>query len=332
MIDIEKALAPFVAERGERVGKILGERALLKRIASSRSMTDFRTFFAYFGSRDARAFLRVKDFPALFGAWWMEHLEKPHLVWLFDHMSDEADALNLVDRMLSDPRIDISRRALFYHAVFTAPSRTYFRRNWIIVLPPFWWDNRRVWQDYSAFVRSDNPDEFIRRLAVAASPKFKGSEAMLEAIRKDAVSVLEINRELDNRRVSDSLLQLIIRENAGRCFVYMLKTYPRQVFKLRSPEEWLLTVCRYAKNELGIAAVDELEREFPGIVGRTRDHWGDTPLWNTLFNANPTGKLQAELLRCGCDPDAVNDRRLSYRLVKDNSPEKLRLELRESRK
>ena len=72
------------------------------------------------------------------------------------------------------------------------------------------------------------------------------------------------------------------------------------------------------------AAVNELEREFPGIVRRARDPWGNTPLWNTFFNLEPTEKLHAELLRRGCDPNALNEWGLSYQLLKDNDPKAMR--------
>ena len=43
-----------------------------------------------------------------------------------------------------------------------------------------------------------------------------------------------------------------------------------------------------------------------------------------FFNPEPTEKLRAELLRLGCDPDAKNEWGLSYRLLEDNDPKKLR--------
>lgn len=98
--------------------------------------------------------------------------------------------------------------------------------------------------------------------------------------------------------------------------------HPEWGFKLRSPEEWLLTVCRCADEELAVAAVGEYERQFPGIVAAARDPWGNTPLWNTFVNPKPTGKLRAELLRLGCDPNAKNEWELSCQLLADNDPEK----------
>ena len=67
------------------------------------------------------------------------------------------------------------------------------------------------------------------------------------------------------------------------------------------------------------AALPELERQFSGVAVRARDPWGNTALWNTMVNPNPTEKLRAELLRLGCDPDEQNSYGLSYRLVRDNT-------------
>ena len=130
-----------------------------------------------------------------------------------------------------------------------------------------------------------------------------------------------MNREFENRQVCDSLLQHLINRNAAKCFAYILAKYPERVFKLRSPQEWLLTVCRCAGDELAVAAVDELERQFPGIVGSTRDPWGGNPLWSTFCKLGPKEKLREELIRFGCDPDEENEWGISFRLLLENSPQ-----------
>ena len=146
---------------------------------------------------------------------------------------------------------------------------------------------------------------------------------MTEGIDADKCSVLELHRQLEGRKISDSLLQLLLRNNAAQCFAYFLSHYPKQVFKFRTPSEWLFTVCRCTKEKTAIAAVTEIERQIPGIVASARDPWGNTLLWNTFVNENPTEELQAELVRLGCDPNAENEWGLSYQLLKDNDPEKI---------
>ena len=324
-IDIEREMAAAVAKRGERSGAILCEMNLLKRVLRSRSMTDFETFFEYFADRTFH--LDMERYPSLLGAWWMSRFRPRHLLWIYDHMLMDYGALKQLGAFVTDDRIALPRRAFFYHAVFRVRAHVSSRCGGIFALPPFWWDNRRAWSEYVEIVRNDEPNAFIRRFGLPPRSAYKLSEALAAGMEKDSVPVFEMTRQLENRRLSDSMMNRLIALDSGKCFAYVLANHPEQVFKLRSPEEWLFTVCREAKDGLGAAAVDELERQLPGIVGRARDPWGNTPLWNTLFNARPTAELQARLLRLVCDPDAENRYGLSYRLLKDNDPEKLRREL-----
>ena len=159
------------------------------------------------------------------------------------------------------------------------------------------------------------------KIGLARHDGFRASAAMEIGVADDSFAVFELNRELEARKIGDPMLEHLIRNDAVRCFTGLLSRHPDRVFKLRSPQEWLITVCRYARDKLAVAAVDELERQFPGVVGQTRDPWGNTPLWNTLANAHHVETLQTELLRFGCDPDAENAWGLSYRLVRENAPD-----------
>ena len=160
------------------------------------------------------------------------------------------------------------------------------------------------------------------KIGLARHDGFRASAAMEIGVARDSFAVFELNRELEARKIGDSMLEHLIRSDAARCFTHILAHYPERVFKLRSPQEWLITVCREAREKLAVAAVNELERQFPGIVGKTRDPWGNTPLWNTLANVHHVEMLQTELLRLGCDPDAKNEWGLSYRLLEDNDPDR----------
>ena len=328
-IDIEKTVAAAVAERGEHVGKILAERTLLKQVLAGRSMADFETFFERFFNIGS-VYLGLDNFPAMFGVWWMSRFRKIHLFWIYGNLRKEFRALRILGKFIADKRIPASRRAFFYHAVFESRVRWSIRRDCQPILPDFWWDNRNVWGEYVDRVRSDSPDAHIRRRGLSRRSKFEISDALAKTLAKDCVSAFEITRQLENRRLSDSLMQKLIEADAGRCFVQMLTEHPDKVFKLRSPEEWLFTVCRHARDGFAVAAVNELERQFPGIVARSRDPWGNTPLWSTFFNAGPMERLRPELIRFGCDPDSENASGLSYRLLYDNDPTELWEELSQS--
>ena len=159
------------------------------------------------------------------------------------------------------------------------------------------------------------------KIGLARHDGFRASAAMEIGVADDSFAVFELNRELEARKIGDPMLEHLIRNDAVRCFTGLLSRHPDRVFKLRSPQEWLITVCRYAREKLAVAAVDELERQCPGVAAAARDPWGNTPLWNTLANAHHVETLQTELLRFGCDPDAENAWGLSYRLVRENAPD-----------
>ena len=326
-IDIEKELAAAVAEHGKQYGPGCCEVNLLKGILRRRSLTDFHTVFDYFSGIDGGEYLNIgENLRPLLSPWWMSHLEVRHLVWMYEHLIAEYDSLSVIEKLLADRRIAPFRRAVLYHAVFDAEEDAALRvllprRNGIVVLPNFWWDNHRLWEHQVERNGRDCPDASFRRLGLPFRTSSDFSAALHKTMIKDCVSAFEMTRRLENRRISDSMMAIMIMHNSADCFAYLLAHYPERVFNLRSPEEWLITVCREARQKLAVAAVNELEREFPGVVRRTRDPWGNTPLWNTFFNLEPTEKLRAELIRFGCDPDEKNEWGLSYRLLRDNAPE-----------
>ena len=292
---------------------------LLRGILHRRATADLDAFVAgvgkhYWGRLDA------ENYTLLFGVWWMSHLKKPHMLWIYRHLAPDFGTRKIFGRFLADTRIAAPRRAFFYHAVFEAWAHGVARRPFS--LPHFWWDNGPARGAYARVARPRDEDAVILRLGLPYRHDLSMYDALEEAMDKDSVSLFEMQRKLCGRPISDSMMQELVVYDAARCFVHLLSHYPRRVFKLRSPEEWLITVCRCARDELAVAAVDELERQFPGIVARTRDPWGNTPLWNMLHK-NAKEKLEAELIRFGCDPDSTNVWGLSYRLLRDNDPREL---------
>ena len=221
---------------------------------------------------------------------------------------------------MMEPRIPAARRALFWHIIKSAyypysglPGWFYTRR--IFADNP---SARECWYRYAADARGR---EFIKNTSGNFSDK-KVSPSLAVAVQADSVPILEMNRTLAGCGIGLSLLLLMLRKNAVQCFAHMLTHYPKRVFRLRSPEEWLFTACRCAGELSAVAAVAEIERQFPGIVASARAPWGNTLLWNTLANDNETEKLQTELIRLGCDPNSENEWGLSYQLVTDNPVEK----------
>ena len=323
-VDLDAEMAKLVALRGETVAAWMGPNVLLEKVIRHGNMNDFKTFFA----RYAKSGRKWKNFDiekcdSMFGPKWMARFEPAHLRWVCHLLSANDSRLKCTLKLAADRRIAVERRALCFHAVFSA--QTHFVTAYgVVARPQFWWYNRFGWQAFLYFDRRGDDDAFLKRLGCTLGPHYAISGAMRRGAESDSVSIFEMNREFENRQVCDSLLQFLIRCNAAKCFTYLLANYRKRVFKLRSPQEWLLTVCRSGGDELAAAAVDELERQFPGIVASTRDPWGGSALWSTFCEAGPKEKLRAGLIRFGCDPDEENEFGLSYRLLLENSPETFR--------
>ena len=148
---------------------------------------------------------------------------------------------------------------------------------------------------------------------------YKPSDWIQASVENDQVSVFEIERQIHGQNITVSMLLYLLNRHAVNCFLYLLKNYPKKVYKCRSPEEWLFTVCRHAREDTAIPIIRQIEFEMPGIVTNTRDPWGNTLLWNTLKNHYIVREIQNTLISLGCDPNAKNQWGLSYRIIKENT-------------
>ena len=325
-IDIAKEMAekfPFHTLDEYMVYKM----ELLERILRSRSMKGFRSFYERFRN-DPHTFALTEDtFGPLFGEWWMSHLEAEHIRWLcHDYLACQRNIVELVFPIVENRRIAVEKRALLCHAVFDSGETALRAPRGFVHLPPLWYYNRDLCGRIMDVKRCPERAS-IGKFCISRNGGFRASAALEGAIARDHFASFEINRQLECRRIDCTIPEQLLRRDAASCFTRLMANHPEKVFKVRTPGEWLITVCRCAKDEFAVAAANELEREFPGIVARTRDPWGNTPLWNTFCNAEPTEKLRAELIRFGCDPDAENEQGLSYRLLYDNDPGMLRMQL-----
>ncbi len=318
-IDFDTEMAKLVAAKG-RNAEFLAPDRFLSQVIRHGDMDDFRNFFKRYAmsGRKWKNF-KIEEYDSIIGPRWMARFEPAHLKWVYHLLSANDSHLKCTLKLAADRRIAVERRALCFHAVFSAQTH-FITAFGVIARPRLWWYNREGWQAFLSILRRGDDDAFLRRLGCTLRRDYAVSDALRRAAASDSVSLFEMNRELENRQVCDSLLQFLIRCNAAKCFVYFLANHPAKVFKLRSPREWLLTVCRCAGDELAVAAVNELERQFPGIVASTRDPWGGSALWSTFCKTEPKEKLWAELLRFGCDPDGENEWGITPRLLLENAP------------
>jgi len=143
-----------------------------------------------------------------------------------------------------------------------------------------------------------------------------------KGIREDSVSIFEMNRQMAGRNITNTMLQILLHFDAVKCFLHLLAHFPKKVYKCRSADEWLFTVCRNCSPKTAIPIIQYLEEDKPGIVSSTRDPWGNTLLWNTCANRDRrVNEIQKVLIDLGCDPDVENQWGLSFRLVQENKIE-----------
>ena len=180
-------------------------------------------------------------------------------------------------------------------------------------------------QHYSAL--NDDEETFLRKsrcnFRVNALPT-----QILQAIKRDSASELEIARVLNNKKISLGIMYAILTYNAGNTIIFLLKKYSDEIFSLRTPQEWLFTLCNYFHLTAAIDFIKHIEEKFPGIVKNAIDPWGNDLLWHTFYNDkvwNPHYKrtvnsIQQCLIDLGCDPNKRNELDLSFNSVLENTP------------
>ena len=316
--DVTAEIEKLKAEDADNLAKA---EVLDRLLILNRPFDEFKQFVDAFPKDAIHIFEKLVFMDRLFSAEMMTAYENRHLVAIYEMLSGQSYycAMRSAAQIVMEPRIPAEHRALFWHIIKSARYPYCGLPGWFFTRRIFV-DNpaaRKCWHRYS---KDTCGREFIKKTSNDIRDK-RSIGAMADAVLRDSVPILEVKRTLAGRSIGFSLLLHMLRGNAVQCFTYMLSHYPKRVFKLRSPQEWLFTVCRCAGEKLATAAVDEIERQFPGIVGSARDPWGNTLLWNTLANRSSTPRLQTELIRLGCDPNAKNEWGLSYQLVKDNTVE-----------
>lgn len=189
---------------------------------------------------------------------------------------------------------------------------------------------QKKWQNdwhYSAL--NDEEKTFLRKSRCNFREKALPLQ-ILQAIKNDSASELEIARLLNNKKISLGIMYAILTYNAGNTINFLLKKYSDEIFSLRTPQEWLFMLCNYFHLTAAIDFIKHIEEKFPGIVKNARDPWGNNLLWHTFYNEVvwnlryarcKRNFVQQCLIDLGCDPDEKNDLGLCFNSVTENTPE-----------
>ena len=237
--------------------------------------------------------------------------EKEHLLAIYKFLSRtyRSTSIRLISQVVWDRRIPDPVRALFWHI---AEERD----------PSFCSSMKNCEWETEAESSFNRKTSFAERYD---SPRGIISPQLEDAIRHDSVSLFEINRQLSGKQIGISLLEHLLKREAGQCFACLLNTNSQKIFKIKPPEEWLFLFCRAVSEKTALLLVETMENLLPGIVARVRDPWGNNLLWYARQSQNhwqQHTELMRKLVDLGCDADNRNGFGLSVSLVEANSYER----------
>lgn len=237
--------------------------------------------------------------------------------------------------IIQSDEVDPRKKALFWHILSEISiDQMAVREIYTWIVNEFstydvFMDNIQARQKLCHFLKRDARFDFIRSTSSGVKNERFGRQrdarlmpinGLEEAVKNDQVSFFEISRQLFGKKITTTMLLYLLNHNAVKCFNYLLAHFPQQVYKCRTPEEWLFTVCRCYPAEIAIPIIREIEKDHPGIVENARDPWKNTLLWNTFVNQNHSiDRIQGILLTLGCDPLARNQWGLSFQIIKENT-------------
>ena len=126
------------------------------------------------------------------------------------------------------------------------------------------------------------------------------------------------------------MMYAILTYQAENIIHYFFEKNSDEIFSLRTPEEWLFTICNYFPGGAAVSFIKQVEDKFPGIVKNARDPWGNNLLWHTFYNEvvwnelyarNERNLVQQCLIDLGCAPDEKNALGSCFNSVMENTPE-----------
>lgn len=247
--------------------------------------------------------------------YWRHHMSCENIVNLLDHHDIPENKRAFLYNTYNDEAANWSGGYHIVAHIDFAIKYSIFQKKWQIDL------------HYSAL--NDEEETFLRKSRCNFREKALPLQ-ILQAIKNDSVSELEIARLLNNKKISLGIMYAILTYNAKSTINFLLKKYSDEIFSLRTPQEWLFTLCTYFHLTAAIDFIKHIEEKFPGIVKNARDPWGNNLLWHTFYNEVvwnlryahcKRNFVQQCLIDLGCDPDEKNDLGLCFNSVTENTPE-----------
>ena len=244
------------------------------------------------------------------------------------HRSQHEYYINIFNSLsfVHASRLDTKKKALFWNLLSKLTISSYSE----YIPDEFWYKDIFTDSIYASYPRvfrdkQWNTYDFIRERMLATLTCFtrsiKPDNELLDIINHDYASLFAMYHHLRGKRLTKAMLLYLLLHNAQKCFSYLLGCCSiRELYKYRTPEAWLFTVCRNCHAGIAVPLIQVIEEDIPGLVANAHDPWGNTLLWNTLVNHNDSvEEIQNTLINLRCDPDASNQWGLSFQIVKENT-------------
>lgn len=153
-----------------------------------------------------------------------------------------------------------------------------------------------------------NSDTFCARLSKSYEQTMPC--ALLEAITTDNIALFEIQRTLQNKVFTVSLVKILFKHGACKILTHHIAT--AETFF--DPND-ILFFCASTLPPSCISLIEALESRHPGITSNARDIFGNNALWYGLHRLGEN-RCAPEIEKClinhGCNPEATNRYGLSF--------------------
>ncbi len=141
-------------------------------------------------------------------------------------------------------------------------------------------------------------------------------KTLAEAVESDSVSIFEMERLMCGKKISLSLVHILISKNAGNILSYWLTQKGDALSRLVSLKDLFFYLCGYGKKDLLFKVLPTIHQCNPQLIPEARDDRGNNALWYAFHNREKgMSEVCDELKRLGCDPNVRNAINLNYTMV-----------------
>ena len=262
------------------------------------------------GNRLEDLFKRYRSFWALIGLHTLQKLDKRHqAMFALVAKHEEGWEQTFLEIVCDTKRYTPETRALF--AVFVIGPLTPHLSHPVLFQEAYCkmiLSHDPALGPLSPFPCPFNSDTFCARLSKSYERKMPCD--LMNAITTDDIAQFEIQRTLQNRAFTISLVKTLFKHGACKILAHHIDTTEAFI----DPKDILFS-CASTLPSSCICLIKALESRHPGIVANARDIFGNNALWYGLHRLGQNRcapEVEKHLIELGCDPESSNLLDLSY--------------------